>query len=118
MILSSLLVAAGGFLGATARYAVSRILQSKGEFPRSTLIVNGTGSFLLGMLIGLPGSDSWVLFAGTGFMGSFTTFSTLNWETVQLQKEKSLLKALRYLGISYIVGLALAIAGYGLVTLL
>lgn len=80
-----LAVAGGGALGAVARYfvyvAAARILGTK--FPFGTLIVNITGSMLMGMLVeamaevwSLPSEVG--LFLGVGFLGAFTTFSTFS----------------------------------------
>ncbi|RYD05926.1 hypothetical protein N752_06690 [Desulforamulus aquiferis] len=80
-----LLVAAGGFLGATGRFLVTSIIQSKHNypFPFGTFTVNLVGSFLLGFLFAqhLFNADL-LLLLGIGFLGSFTTFSTFEMESV------------------------------------
>ena len=71
-------VAAGGYLGANGRYGVSLLVAGTLE---ATLIVNVVGSFLLGALVyrrvavGAWSSRLGLLF-GTGFLSSFTTYST------------------------------------------
>ena len=86
----ALLVAAAGGLGAAARFAVDGATRSRWAtaFPWSTVMVNVTGSLLLGVLTGLlvtdgaPGLARTVL--GTGFCGGYTTFSTASFENVRL----------------------------------
>ncbi len=88
-VLRLLLVCAGGALGSGARYLVStwaaRALGA--DFPRGTLIVNATGSFVLAFVVGLPGetlSPEARLFLGAGVMGGYTTYSSFNYETLAL----------------------------------
>ncbi|OYD09890.1 fluoride efflux transporter FluC [Paludifilum halophilum] len=113
MTLSILWVAIGGFLGAVARYAVSRRIPfRKGRLPWGTFTVNGMGSLCLGWIIGSAAPPNFLLFAGTGFMGSFTTFSTLNREAILLKQENEWTPMLLYLGITYGAGIPLAWLGY------
>lgn len=83
MIESAHLVGFGGALGAVCRYWVGQAITT-GEFPWSTLLVNVLGSFILGILLFSNTGESLVLFAGVGFCGAFTTFSSFSVETVQL----------------------------------
>ena len=83
------LVFAGGALGSVARYLVStwaaRALGA--DFPRGTLIVNVTGSFVLAFLFAVPGSrlsPELRLFLGAGICGGYTTYSSFNTETLAL----------------------------------
>lgn len=86
-------IAIGGGLGAAARYLLDRFIASRqrSPFPLGTLIINVTGSLMLGALIGA--STSWQLtdgvlsWAGTGFLGGYTTFSTFTFETVRLLED-------------------------------
>lgn len=84
---SVVLVAIGGFAGAIARWGVTLALP--GAFPWGTLAVNVAGSFLLGVLVA-NGRFGHRLSAGarlvfaTGFLSSFTTYSTFAAETVAL----------------------------------
>jgi CrcB protein len=88
-------IAAAGALGAPVRYLLDGFVQdrSDGVFPRGTLVVNITGSFILGLLTGLflyhafPTDPKTVL--GTGFCGAYTTFSTFTYETVRLAEERA-----------------------------
>src|SRR5215475_9176959 len=75
-------VALGGIAGTLARYAVSRIVHvAPGTFPWSTLTVNVTGSFILGLLLTLmvhrwPPTRYARPFLAVGILGAYTTFST------------------------------------------
>lgn len=111
----SLWVALAAGCGAVARYVVDQAVQRRlgARFPYGTLIVNTTGSFVLGLVVGgLSGSAAVVL--GAGFAGGYTTLSTLTWETLALADERSVLAAsLNVLG-SVSLGLAAAAAGLAL----
>ncbi len=82
------LVAAGGALGAVARYGVTGLL-TRGDFPWGTFAVNFTGTFLLALLFflflgrGYVGPD-FRTFLFVGVFGGYTTFSTFGLETVNL----------------------------------
>jgi CrcB protein len=104
----------GGFFGAVARCALSRLLNGRwlAAFPLGTLAINVTGSFLLGWLAGARAGGAGYLLAGTGFMGAYTTFSTFNVENVQLALNGKGKVLAVYAGLSYGLGLLLAYAGY------
>lgn len=85
------LVVSGGALGALARYVVDGWVASRvgPEFPFGTLVVNLSGSFLLGLLAVatlerslLPGE--WRIFLGIGLLSAYTTFSTWQYESFRL----------------------------------
>lgn len=83
-----------GSLGAYARYRVTVAVP-----PRGTLVVNLTGAFALGVLIGAGVDGDALLILGTGFMGAYTTFSTWMVERT-------------YLVTSVVAGLGLAWIGW------
>jgi len=91
-----LLVMAGGALGTGARYAVSGLVASSiGEtFPWGTLIINVTGSFIIGFFFTLTAPDGRVFVSGgtrqfvmTGFCGGYTTFSSFSLQTLNLLRD-------------------------------
>lgn len=88
-------LAIGGGLGAFARYQLTGVLakRSQSPFPAGTLTVNAVGSFALGVVVGLAVAghvpNSTVVWAGTGFLGAFTTFSTFVYETLQLVEDQA-----------------------------
>ena len=98
-VLVLLLVVAGG-LGAVARFVVDGVVRTRFAvaFPLGTVLINLTGSFVLGLLTGLTLAhvlpDAVRLVAGTGFLGGYTTFSTATFETVRLVQERRIAAAL------------------------
>ena len=114
---------AAGAVGAPARFLVESFVRDRAGagFPWGTLVVNITGSFVLGLLTGLglyhafPDTPRLVL--GTGFCGAYTTFSTFSFETVRLLEEGAGSDALRYVLATLVVGTAAAAAGVGLAAL-
>jgi CrcB protein len=114
-----LLVGLGGFIGANARYVVARLVGALFEtrFPLGTLIINVSGSFLLGVLGTLvaqkvmPNSESMRLALGVGFLGAYTTFSTFEFETHALLEDGSWLIATTNMVASLFVGLLAVRAG-------
>lgn len=111
------LVAVGGALGALARYGVSRTLEGQaGGFPIATLAVNLSGAFLLGLLSVLLVNSFEVSPAlrtgiNAGFIGAYTTFSTLSLEAIMLAQQGRPGQAAAYLAISVAGGLTLAWVG-------
>jgi fluoride exporter len=110
------LVGIGGFFGAIARFSISKQLNSniKNMLPMGTLTVNLLGAFLLGILLGAKADLMVVLLLGTGFLGAFTTFSTIKLEMVQMFLKKNYKGLVLYLFITYGMGLMLAYLGYWL----
>jgi CrcB protein len=108
---------AAGAIGAPLRYVVDGAIQRRagGAFPWGTFVVNASGSLLLGFLTGLtlyhafPAEPRLVL--GTGFCGSYTTFSTFSFETVRLLEEGAVTEALLNIVGSVAVGTIAAAIG-------
>jgi len=105
-----LLIFFGGGLGCLARYLISNGIYSLvgQNFPYGTLIVNVTGSFLMGFLfiiilerIGEIAPALRMLLL-VGFLGGYTTFSSFSIETFNLLEQGAMLKALLNIGISVI----------------
>ena len=109
-------VAVLGGVGATLRFKLDGLVQGRfdSEFPFGTLVVNGLGSFLLGLLIGLDITGSDMLIAGTATLGSFTTFSTWMLETERLTEDGEGGLALANIIGSVAIGLAAAGAGWAI----
>ncbi|WP_242143937.1 MULTISPECIES: fluoride efflux transporter CrcB [unclassified Bacillus cereus group] len=109
----ALLVAIGGFFGAITRFYISNWFKkrNKTSFPLATFLINITGAFLLGFIVGKGIDKSWQLLLGTGFMGAFTTFSTFKLESIQLFTNKKCGTGFLYIGATYIIGIILACIG-------
>ena len=117
-------VALGSAIGAPTRYLLDQFIQSRHEriFPWGTFTINVTGSFLLGLLIAVSTRndvDTWLLAsAGTGFLGSYTTFSTFTWEAMRLIEDGAYLVGSLNIAASIITGAGAAAAGLFLGTML
>jgi CrcB protein len=109
-------VASFGGLGAVARFKLDGLVQGRldTEFPFGTFVVNGLGSLLLGLLIGLHLTESDLLLAGVATLGSFTTFSTWMLETQRLAEDGERGLALANVIGSIALGLAAAGAGWAI----
>lgn len=108
----------GGFLGAISRYIIKgvTIYHYKEHVPLNTLIINITGSFVLALLLSialeiLEFDADLRLGIATGFLGAYTTFSTLCKETVNLMMEGNYYSAISYITVSTMIGLAAAYFG-------
>lgn len=114
-----LLVAIGAIVGATVRWMITVYSTARKWTPYSTIGINITGSFLLGMIIkmGLLKvlSPSAILLLGTGFCGAYTTFGTYATDVVKCIESKQYQQALIIVGLSNVLGIAAALAGYNLV---
>jgi len=86
-------IALAGGLGAVARLVLDGAIQARlSTFPLGTLLVNLSGSFLLGLVVGLGAAavlpEPVQVVVGTGFLGGYTTFSTASVETVRLLRDR------------------------------
>lgn len=108
-----LAVAAGAVAGAPARYLLDRAVAARtgAGMPWGILVVNLVGSAAAGLLVGLDPRDLLLTLVGVGFLGSFTTASTLAWDVLAVGgrsvRTAALLLALHVAG-----GLALASSGF------
>ena len=87
-LLVALLIGVAGALGAAARFGVAEWIAHhwRGHFPIATLLINVSGAFALGLLLsassrGAHSAAELRLVLGTGFLGGYTTFSALCFET-------------------------------------
>jgi CrcB protein len=113
-------VAIAGAIGAPARYLLDSWIEAnrKTDFPLGTLIINLTGSLILGFVTGLAlyhglGKLPKAI-VGTGFCGAYTTFSTFSYETVKLLEEAEFKNALINTAASVVLGLLAAAIGLAL----
>jgi len=115
-----LIVAAGGALGAVARYGVgawaTRLLPGA-QWPWATLAVNVFGGLLMGLLAGWLGFRGGVhgeglrLFAAVGVLGGFTTFSAFSLEAGLMIERRQLAMAGGYVAASVVLSIAALFLG-------
>ena len=119
-----LMVAAGGALGAVARYGLSGWVQSllSTTFPLGTLIVNAVGSFALGAVLvffeSLAVTTEVRALVTIGVLGAFTTFSTFSYEAVVLLQGGEWARGGIYIGGGLLLGLLGILMGFGLGSLI
>jgi CrcB protein len=92
---------------------------ASGDFPWSTLVINVSGSLLLGVVVTLvierwPPTRYVRPFAGIGVCGGYTTWSTLMTESALLARDQQAETALLYVAVSLVIGLAATYTGIGL----
>jgi CrcB protein len=111
--MTALLVVLGAAIGAPLRYLTDRYMLARfGDgFPWGTLAVNIAGSFVLGLVLGLPLSAGTVALLGTGFCGALTTYSTFSWEILALARRREILMAGGYALLSVTAGMGAAVIG-------
>jgi fluoride exporter len=112
------IIALGGAIGTVSRYLVSELdhKYSQGPLPFNTLLINVSGSLLLGFLWGLferyAVSPNIRLFVFIGLIGGYTTFSTFSLETFTLMRDGEYGIALANISLSIILSVAVVFAGY------
>jgi CrcB protein len=113
-------VALGGAVGTTGRYWLSGVVaRAFGEtFPWGTLIINVTGSFVIGFFAALTGPDGRVFASSTarqfvmvGLCGGYTTFSSFSLQTLNLMNDGEWANAGANIGLSVILCLLAVWAG-------
>ena len=104
-------VGVAGALGALARYVLGRFIAERAgsQFPLGTLLINVSGAFVIGLLFALAEhriiTPTLQAVLATGFVGGYTTFSTMSWEGVQLMRGGSTQLSLLYFGGNIVLGL-------------
>lgn len=90
-----IMVAVAGGVGAALRYLVDNAIQyrlsGRSPYPWGTMVINLSGSLLLGVITGYATGhvdQAWVTVAGVGLLGGYTTFSTASVETVRLLADR------------------------------
>lgn len=117
-----LYVGFAGFLGAVTRIWLGRVLINVNPntlFPYHTLLINLIGSFLLAYFLIFIESKTNIspklkIAISTGFLGSFTTFSTFSVETIYLIQVRAYEIAIIYIALSFIGGISFALLGHKL----
>jgi len=114
-------VALGGAVGSAARFLLGEFLQQRSglAFPIGTLVINISGSLLLGFLLryslATPAISPEVrALIAAGFCGGYTTFSTFSYETAALLEEGDLRRAALYVLLSVTLSLVGTFAGLSL----
>jgi CrcB protein len=109
----------GGAAGSALRYVIAGWVQHRGGglFPVGTLIVNISGSVLLGLVLRFaletPAISPEVrALLTTGVLGGYTTFSTFSYETAALIEEGDWRRAALYVGLSVVISLAGTFLGF------
>jgi CrcB protein len=120
-LLKFLLIAIGGALGAMARYGVSSAIGTRMgiRFPYGTLLVNFTACLVLGFSITYLSDRAelnsvYRYLVAIGFIGSYSTFSTFEWETLSTLRSGAFVVAGAYAVGSLALGLAATWCGVAL----
>ena len=110
-LIKYLMVGVGAFLGSVLRFWLGSLIGGRldARFPYGTFVINVTGSFLIGMVLTVLAakahwSPNWRYLIPIGFIGGYTTFSTLEYETLRLFQDGQLLTALLNVTLSVVVG--------------
>lgn len=120
-MIAYLWIALGSAIGGVGRYWCSRaIALAAGEtFPWGTLVVNVSGSFLIGFLAAMSGPDSRFLispnsrnFLMVGICGGFTTFSSFSLQTLELLRNRDVAEAFANIFLSVAACMAAVALGY------
>lgn len=112
-----IIIGLAGACGALTRYLVGRFIAERvrTQFPLGTFLINISGAFVIGLLFALVAhkhmSAALQLTLATGFLGGYTTFSTMSWESMVLVRGGSTPLGLLYLGGSMLLGLLAATLG-------
>jgi fluoride exporter len=127
MVSALISVVLGSALGGMARYFLSGVVARRvGEtFPWGTLLVNVSGAFLIGVFGALARDNAslfaspnpW-LFAVTGFLGCYTTVSSVSLQTLALARDGEGGRAIGYVAISVALSIGAVAVGFALVDLL
>jgi CrcB protein len=113
-------IAVAGALGALARWGIGTWFgQRFPSFPWGTMVINVSGSFLLGLLFAAliersAGSPTMRIALTTGLMGAYTTFSTFSLETYRLFEDGATGAAIANIGLSLALGLVAVWLGISL----
>lgn len=117
----TLWIAVGGAFGATLRHFMNMLIGriAGDDFPWHTMLINITGSFVMGLLIALMAqrwnvSNEMRAFLTTGILGGYTTFSAFSLDFALLVERKAYLLAGAYALGSVVLSLVAIFAGLAL----
>jgi len=112
-LLKYVMIGIGGALGSIVRFSVGTYIGSRlgVRFPYGTLVINITGSFLIGVVLTVLGaradwSPYWRYLVPIGFLGGYTTFSSFEYETLRTIQDGQIGLGLLYVAASVVVGFA------------
>ena len=108
-MITAVAFAAAAAVGALARAEAGRRWNRRGGLAVGTVVVNVTGSFLLGLLSELTPPALTIL--GVGGLGAYTTFSSFVRDAVALAEQNRLRLAALYIAASCVLGIGAAAAG-------
>jgi CrcB protein len=118
MLIQIVTLALSGALGTLARFGLTNVIQRAwpGSFPIGTLAVNLAGCFAFGLLWSIAeariaSAPALRLYALSGFLGAFTTFSTLAFDNATLATRGEWLQFGLNLGLSNALGIVLILLG-------
>lgn len=102
-----------GGVGAIVRFLLDGAVANRAgrSFPWGTLVVNLTGSLLVGVLAGAALDEAEYRLAGTGLLGAFTTFSTWALESHRLGEDGELRLGAANFAVSLVLGIAAVWSG-------
>lgn len=116
-----MLISVGAALGANLRYAVNRLALKylSASVPYGTLIVNVSGSFLLGFFLAwtserVLADPRWRMLVAVGFCGAYTTYSSYSFETFRMVEQGHYGLALVNFAANNLLCLAAVLAGAAL----
>jgi CrcB protein len=112
------MIAAGGALGAIARYVLGGLVQEWAgpRFPYGTLVINVSGCLVMGIVMTLVTEravlhPNWRFLIPVGFIGAYTTFSTFEYETFRAVEQGAWLVGVGNVLVSVVVGFISVAAG-------
>lgn len=120
VVVQIMLIGSAGSIGAVVRYLLGRLVaqRMRSHIPLGTLLINVSGSFLIGLLFVAALrhriSSTLQTTLATGFLGGYTTFSTMSWEGLQLIRGGKPRASFAYLGSTVALGLLAVVIGFAL----
>jgi fluoride exporter len=105
------MIAVGGAVGSILRYQVAALVQARvpAGFPYGTFVVNMSACFIMGLVMTLLTErlnvdPMWRFLIPIGFVGAYSTFSTLEYETFRAASDGALSIAMANVAVSFVTG--------------